>query len=171
MDPDLVYVHPLPLVGGTHSELYHLEKSMKSDMDEKFWSNVQENLTSQHFWKGQICAFRYDQQEEDQTIYRVLIEKISRKLGCFQVFSIDYGWRQICKCSVGDFFFLYFFKRIFSDRTSHPCRNQVATAKISCFDIQGEWTQTVKSNLDLTERKNVINFNLKVDSAQGRLEI
>ena len=36
---------------------------------------------------------------------------------------------------------------------------------------QGEWTQTVKSNLDLTERKHAINFNLKVDSDQGRLGI
>ena len=38
-------------------------------------------------------------------------------------------------------------------------------------NVQGEWTQTVKSNLDLTERKHAINFNLKVDSDQGRLEI
>ena len=37
--------------------------------------------------------------------------------------------------------------------------------------LQGEWTQTVKSNLDLTERKHAINFNLKVDSDQGRLGI
>ena len=38
-------------------------------------------------------------------------------------------------------------------------------------NLQGEWTQTVKSNLDLTERKNGINFNFKVDSDQGMLEI
>ena len=31
--------------------------------------------------------------------------------------------------------------------------------------------QTVTSNLDLTERKNAINFNLKVDSVKGRLGI
>ena len=31
--------------------------------------------------------------------------------------------------------------------------------------------QTVTSNLDLTERKNAINFYLKVDSVQGRLGI
>ena len=31
--------------------------------------------------------------------------------------------------------------------------------------------QTVTSNLDQTERKNAINFNLKVDSDQGRLGI
>ena len=37
--------------------------------------------------------------------------------------------------------------------------------------VQGEWTQTVKSNLDLTERKHAINFNLKVGSDQGRLDI
>ena len=37
--------------------------------------------------------------------------------------------------------------------------------------IQGEWTQTVKSNLDLTERKHAIKFHLKVDSDQGRLGI
>ena len=37
--------------------------------------------------------------------------------------------------------------------------------------IQGDPLQTVKSNLDLTERKHAINFNLKVDSDQGRLGI
>ena len=37
--------------------------------------------------------------------------------------------------------------------------------------IQGEWTQTVTSNLALTDRKNVITFNLKGFSVQGRLEI
>ena len=37
--------------------------------------------------------------------------------------------------------------------------------------IQGEWFLSVKSNLILTERKHAINFNLKVDSDQGRLEI
>ena len=31
--------------------------------------------------------------------------------------------------------------------------------------------QTVKSNLDKTERKNATNFNLKVDSDQRRLGI
>ena len=39
------------------------------------------------------------------------------------------------------------------------------------FKIQGEWMQTVKSNLDLTERKLSTNLNLKVDSDQGRLGI
>ena len=38
-------------------------------------------------------------------------------------------------------------------------------------ELQGVPTQTVKSNLALTERKNAINFNLKVDSDQGRLKI
>ena len=38
-------------------------------------------------------------------------------------------------------------------------------------DVQGDPLQTVKSNLDLTERKHAINFNLKVDSDQGRLGI
>ena len=38
-------------------------------------------------------------------------------------------------------------------------------------NIQGDWTQTVTSNLDLTERKHAISFDLKVDSDQGRLEI
>ena len=37
--------------------------------------------------------------------------------------------------------------------------------------IQGDRTQTVTSNLDLTGRKYAINFNLNVDSDQGRLEI
>ena len=37
--------------------------------------------------------------------------------------------------------------------------------------VQGVWTQTVTSNLDLTGRKYAINFNLKVDSGQGRLYI
>ena len=37
--------------------------------------------------------------------------------------------------------------------------------------IQGERTQTVTSNLDLTERKHALNFDLKVDSDQGRLGI
>ena len=36
------------------------------------------------------------------------------------------------------------------------------------FILQGVPMQTVKSNLDQTERKNAINFNLKVDSDQGR---
>ena len=39
------------------------------------------------------------------------------------------------------------------------------------MNIQGVWMQTVTSNLDQTERKNAINFNLKVDSVQGRLGI
>ena len=38
------------------------------------------------------------------------------------------------------------------------------------IQLQGDRTQTVKSNLDVTERKNAINFNLKLDSDQGRLE-
>ena len=38
-------------------------------------------------------------------------------------------------------------------------------------NIQGVRMQTVTSNLDQTERKNAINFNLKVDSDQGRLGI
>ena len=44
---------------------------------------------------------------------------------------------------------------------------------VSCADffIQGVRTQTVTSNLDLTGRKYAINFNLNVDSDQGRLEI
>ena len=37
--------------------------------------------------------------------------------------------------------------------------------------IQGEWTQTVTSNLALTNRKKAINFNLKGFSIQGRLGI
>ena len=37
--------------------------------------------------------------------------------------------------------------------------------------VQGEWMQTVTSNLALTDRKNVITFNLKGFSVQGRLEI
>ena len=37
--------------------------------------------------------------------------------------------------------------------------------------VQGEPTQSVKSNLAVTERKNAIIFNLKVDSVQGRLGI
>ena len=37
--------------------------------------------------------------------------------------------------------------------------------------IQGEPIQSVKSNLDVTERKNGITFNLKVDSVKGRLRI
>ena len=43
--------------------------------------------------------------------------------------------------------------------------------ELQIYVLQGEWTQTVKSNLDLTERKHAINFNLKVDSDQGRLGI
>ena len=39
------------------------------------------------------------------------------------------------------------------------------------INVQDEWKQSVKSNLDPTERKNAINFNLKVDSDQGRLGI
>ena len=37
--------------------------------------------------------------------------------------------------------------------------------------VQGVWMQTVTSNLDQKEWKNAINFNLKVDSNQGRLGI
>ena len=37
--------------------------------------------------------------------------------------------------------------------------------------VQGDRKQTVKSNFDLTERKHAMNFNLKVDSDQGRLGI
>ena len=37
--------------------------------------------------------------------------------------------------------------------------------------LQGVPTQTVKSNLEFTDRKHAINFNLKVDSDQGRLGI
>ena len=39
------------------------------------------------------------------------------------------------------------------------------------LEVQGVRMQTVTSNLDQTERKNAINFNLKVDSDQGRLGI
>ena len=39
------------------------------------------------------------------------------------------------------------------------------------LELQGEPTQTVKSNLAVIERKNDIMFNLKVDSVQGRLGI
>ena len=42
---------------------------------------------------------------------------------------------------------------------------------VSKQKVQGEWTQTVTSNLAMTDRKNVINFNLKGFSVQGRLGI
>ena len=42
---------------------------------------------------------------------------------------------------------------------------------LHCDYLQGEWMQTVKSNLDLTIRKHATNLNLKVDSDQGRLGI
>ena len=37
--------------------------------------------------------------------------------------------------------------------------------------LQGDWTQTVKSNLAMTDRNNVINLDKKEFSVQGRLEI
>ena len=37
--------------------------------------------------------------------------------------------------------------------------------------IQGEPTQSVKSNLFLTDRKNITNFNLMANYLQGRLGI
>ena len=49
--------------------------------------------------------------------------------------------------------------------------NQILTAIPIEFLVQGEWFLSGKSNLILTERKHAINFNLKVDSDQGRLEI
>ena len=36
-------------------------------------------------------------------------------------------------------------------------------------ELQGERTQSVKINSALTERKNAIKFNLKVDSDKGSL--
>ena len=102
LDPGLFYVHPLSIAGPGLSELHRMESNMMQEMNEEFWSNVQNSLNSTNFWKGQLCAFRYDKSEReyDNWIYRVLIEKISRKLGMFQIFSIDYGWRQICKTTV-----------------------------------------------------------------------
>ena len=44
-------------------------------------------------------------------------------------------------------------------------------SKISLILLQGVRMQTVTSNLDQTEIKNAINFNLKVDSDQGSLGI
>ena len=38
---------------------------MMQEMDEEFWSNVQNNLNSTNFWKGQLCAFRYDKSERE----------------------------------------------------------------------------------------------------------
>ena len=105
LDPGLFYVHPLSIAGPGLSELHRMESNMMQEMDEEFWSNVQNSLNSTNFWKGQLCAFRYDKSEReyDNRNYRVLIEKISRKLGMFQIFSIDYGWRQICKTTVRSF--------------------------------------------------------------------
>lgn len=99
LDPGLFYVHPLSIAGPGLSELHRMESNMMQEMNDEFWSSVQNSLNSTNFWKGQLCAFRYDKSEReyDNRIYRVLIEKISRKLGMFQIFSIDYGWRQICK--------------------------------------------------------------------------
>ena len=93
------------------SELHRMESEMIDEMDEEFWSNVQNNSNSSNFWKGQLCAFRYEKnyRELDNRIYRVLIEKISRKLGSYQIFSIDYGWRYICKTSVWYFTNFMFF--------------------------------------------------------------
>ena len=69
------------------------------------------------------------------------------------------------------FQFLLFFK----DTIHHVCVCiwRVANLKIceviGPFIVQGVPMQTVKSNLDQTERKNTINFDLKVNSDQGRL--
>ena len=49
--------------------------------------------------------------------------------------------------------------------------NIVYLRYLAMYLLQGVRTQTVTSNLDLTERKHAINFDLKVDSDQGRLEI
>jgi hypothetical protein len=99
LDPSMVYVHPLPVVGGNLAELVRMEANMKAEMDEKFWSNVRKNVNTSKLWKGQLCAFRHQEKNEDDKVYRVIIEKLSRKLGSAQIFFIDFGWRQICQCS------------------------------------------------------------------------
>ena len=99
MDPSMVYVHPLPVVGENLTELARMEANMKTDMNDGFWSNVRNNVNSSKLWKGQLCAFRHEEKNEDDTVYRVIIEKLSRKLGKAQIFFIDFGWRQICLCS------------------------------------------------------------------------
>ena len=103
MDPSTVYVHPLPVVGENMTELARMEANMKTDMNDGFWLNVRNNVNSSKLWKGQLCAFRHEEKNEDDTVYRVIIEKLSRKLGKAQIFFIDFGWRQICLCSVGIF--------------------------------------------------------------------
>ena len=50
-------------------------------------------------------------------------------------------------------------------------RFRAPDVKSTKYELQGEWFLSGKSNLILTERKHVINFNLKVDSDQGRLGI
>ena len=42
---------------------------------------------------------------------------------------------------------------------------------INIRDIQGEWCLSVKSNLTLTDRKSARNFNLIMNSGQGRVGI
>lgn len=99
LDPSMVYVHPLPVAGVNLAELSRLEANMKAEMDEKWWKRVRNNVNSHKLKKGQLCAFRHQDQNEDDKIYRVIIEKLSRKLGTAQVFFIDFGWRQLCQCS------------------------------------------------------------------------
>merc|ERR1739838_761815 len=84
-----------------------MEANMKAEMDEKFWSNVRKNVNTSKLWKGQLCAFRHQEKNEDDKVYRVIIEKLSRKLGSAQIFFIDFGWRQICQCSLDPIMFCF----------------------------------------------------------------
>ena len=72
------------------------------------------------------------------------------------------------------FFFLSDLNYLLQFASGHPV---VRFSNMQNYDIlptcilQGEWFLSGKSNLILTERKHAINFNLKVDSDQGRLGI
>ena len=97
-DPELLYVHPKSLIGKEGTELTNLNDSLRSEFTKPFWKEIQDRLSSHTFQKGQICAFRFDDsfEDKDDSVFRVVIERMSKKYGIFQVFSLDYGWREMC---------------------------------------------------------------------------
>lgn len=98
--PWSLFVHPMSVIGQDKEQLDQLDQFLKEEVTEQVWDQLQEQLSSHSFFKGQLCAFKHRgnaQRALDDRIYRVFIENFSRVHNQFRIFAVDQGWRLTCQ--------------------------------------------------------------------------
>ena len=90
-NPSFLYVQPLSTVGENKWIFKELQSELKEVLTEEMW-NESKNFKSDFYKIGQLCAYR----KKSDKIFRVVIERISRKCKRMQIRSVDVGWRELC---------------------------------------------------------------------------